>query len=69
MSEMLAYLDTLCYADEVDYQFLYHSIEKAAKKGNIDLTAPLDWEKTESKTPSTDQNANQLTQNALDVEP
>lgn len=53
LAGMLTYLDTLQYADEVDYSFLYQTIKKAAKDGKIDLNVPYDWEldnEEESKT-------------------
>ena len=53
MAAMLKYFDTLCYADEVDYQFLYQTIEKAAKKGKFDLTSPFDWEIDFCDSPTT----------------
>uniref|UniRef100_A0A0K0FXS8 Protein kinase domain-containing protein n=1 Tax=Strongyloides venezuelensis TaxID=75913 RepID=A0A0K0FXS8_STRVS len=44
-NQFLMYLDTLTYADKVDYNYFYETIKEEAKNGNVDLTQPYDWNK------------------------
>ncbi|CEF68112.1 Protein kinase domain and Serine/threonine-/dual specificity protein kinase, catalytic domain and Protein kinase-like domain-containing protein [Strongyloides ratti] len=42
-NQFLKYIDTLTYADKVDYMYFYETIKEEAKKHNIDLNQPFDW--------------------------
>uniref|UniRef100_A0AC35FQ04 Protein kinase domain-containing protein n=1 Tax=Panagrolaimus sp. PS1159 TaxID=55785 RepID=A0AC35FQ04_9BILA len=53
MKEILKYIDKLGYFDELDYEFIYQHIKKAAKAGRIDLNAPFDWELDETTRTTT----------------
>uniref|UniRef100_A0A7E4VCA9 Protein kinase domain-containing protein n=1 Tax=Panagrellus redivivus TaxID=6233 RepID=A0A7E4VCA9_PANRE len=49
MAAILKYVDSLTYADEVDYNYIYTVIEECARVGRLDLTAPYDWELDDDK--------------------
>ncbi|VDM31967.1 unnamed protein product [Toxocara canis] len=48
--KIMDYVDSLHYADRVDYSFIYEMLKTAAIVCDANLSLPYDWEDDKSKS-------------------